>query len=97
MKRIQIFKAVSLVFTVMTVIIVALKISPFECCSCPPSGYRLDFITRAVYLNKHVAPLINCSCILLGCAKATYVIPIETIFLAFLFGFLGFKKGKVNK
>lgn len=68
------------------------RISPFSCCSCPPEGYKPAFILWVLYLNKYVAPVMDCvDCRNFGCTLNRYVIPIETLSASTIFGILWFR------
>ena len=67
----------------LTVIISVAKIPSSECCTCPPTSYKIDWVTRPI-LDKVTGLL--CTCKPGGeCAPSFFVIPIELIILALVF------------
>ncbi len=64
-------------------IISVAKIPSSECCTCPPTSYKIGWITRPI-LDKVTGLL--CQCKPGGeCAPSFFVIPIELIILALIF------------
>jgi len=95
MNKINIFRALTLLSLLLTIVILQLKIGPLTCCSCPNDSYRLGFISSTIYFNKYLAPRIDCvDCALLGCVLTTNVVPIETILSTFIFGTLWLVQSK---
>lgn len=95
MNKKDIYKVLTVVSILITLVIALLKISPFTCCGCPPSGYALGSISWTLYLNNYLAPGMDCvDCRGVGCTLTSFVIPIETLLTTVLFGILWFKHSR---
>lgn len=93
MNKVGLYKTLTVLSIVIAIAIIFLKVSPFTCCPCPPVGYGFGFISWAFILNKYIAPVVGCDCAPF-CTLTKYVIPIEPIVAAIIFGLLWIIKRK---